>query len=127
VILVVEDNKINQKVVCAMLKRIGHTTAVAENGQIAIDMLHEKKYDVVLMDIQMPVMGGIEATKEIRDGMGLGKDNLPVIGLTASFQHSQLAYFENIGMNNCIGKPVKLNALKDIINSVTKRILPTTD
>jgi signal transduction histidine kinase len=126
-ILVVEDNKINQKVVCAMLKRIGHTTAVAENGQIAIDMLHEKKYDVVLMDIQMPVMGGIEATKEIRDGMGLGKDNLPVIGLTASFQHSQLAYFENIGMNNCIGKPVKLNALKDIINSVTKRILPTTD
>lgn len=113
-ILVAEDNKINQKVVRAMLHRIGHTVTIAENGQVAIDELKKGKFDLVLMDKMMPVMDGIEATKEIRK-MGLSKATLPIVGLTASFQHSELGYYLECGMNDCLGKPVKLASLKRVI------------
>jgi CheY-like chemotaxis protein len=113
-ILVAEDNKINQKVVRAMLHRIGHTVTLAENGQVAVEALKKNKFDLVLMDKMMPVMDGIEATKEIRK-MGLSKDTLPIVGLTARFQHSELDYYLECGMNACVGKPVKLESLKRVI------------
>jgi len=107
-VLVAEDNKVNQKVVAAMLKRIGHWVSVAENGQEALDLLQTEKFDLVLMDVQMPVMDGIEATKEIRSR---GLQN-PIIGLTASFQRKEINYYRGVGMNTCISKPCKMNDLR---------------
>jgi CheY-like chemotaxis protein len=113
-ILVAEDNKINQKVVRAMLQRIGHSVTIAENGQVAVDEVKQKRFDMVLMDIMMPIMDGIQATLAIRS-MGLSKSELPIVGLTASFQHSELDYYLDSGMNDCLGKPVKLASLKRAI------------
>ena len=113
-ILVVEDNKINQKVVRAMLQRIGHSVTIAENGQLAVEAVKTKSFDLVLMDVMMPVMDGIQATKALRS-MGLSKALLPIIGLTASFQHSERDNYLGIGMNDCLGKPVKLASLKRAI------------
>lgn len=120
--LVVEDNKINQKVVRAMLQRMGHTAAVAENGQLAVDELRRSSYDLVLMDVQMPVMDGVECTKQIRSVLGLSKLELPVIGLTASFQHSDLRYYQDVGMNNCLGKPLRVDKLKHAIFTAMQQL-----
>jgi CheY-like chemotaxis protein len=106
-VLVAEDNKVNQKVVCAMLKRLGHAPIVVENGQKAIDILESHSFDLVLMDVQMPVLDGIEATKEIRK-RGI---SCPVIGLTASFQRTELPYYHQVGMNDCLSKPVLMKGL----------------
>lgn len=62
-------------------------------------------------------MDGIEATRMIRDELGYEKSKLPVVGLTASYRHEDLDYYVGIGMNHCIGKPVKLNSLKRAIES----------
>ena len=113
-ILVVEDNKVNQKLVRSMLQRMGHSVSIAENGQIGVDKVQEEYFDLVLMDHMMPVMDGIEATKAIRE-MGLDKSKLPIVGLTASYQHSELDTYLEVGMNDCLGKPVKLALLKDAI------------
>jgi signal transduction histidine kinase len=110
-VLVVEDNRVNQKVVSAMLKRLCHTVTVVENGQEAVDLLESEEFDLVLMDVQMPVLDGIEATKEIRSrGM-----KCPIIGLTASFQRTELPYYHQVGMNDCLSKPVLLNGLRSAI------------
>jgi signal transduction histidine kinase/CheY-like chemotaxis protein len=115
-VLVAEDNKINQKVIRAMLQRIGHVVTIAENGRIAVDRLQRESFDLVLMDVQMPVMDGIEATKKIRS-IGFSKSDLAIVGLTASFQQSELDTYLGIGMNDCLGKPVKLINLKRTIEA----------
>ena len=117
-ILVAEDNKVNQKMVRSMLQRIGHTVTVADNGQIAVDELRKKDFDLVLMDVQMPVMDGITATKQIRS-LGRTKSSIPVVGLTASYQPSDRQYYLDIGMNNCLCKPVRLDTLRSAIQTAT--------
>ena len=121
-ILVVEDNLVNQKVVNSMLKRLGHAVSVAENGKIALEMIHEKQFDLVLMDVQMPIMDGIECTKHIRNVLQYDKDYMPIVGLTAGYQPSESDYYENdIGMNCCLGKPLSMNKLKEAVQSYCHR------
>lgn len=120
-LLVVEDNKINQKVVRSMLERMGHTVDIAENGLLALDRLRRASYNLVLMDIQMPVMDGIECTKQIRSVLGQDKARLPIIGLTASFQHSDLNYYLEIGMSDCLGKPMRMEHLNQSISRAMQR------
>lgn len=119
-VLVAEDNRVNQKLVASMLKHVGHVATIVDNGLMAVEAVvnENNRYDFILMDIQMPVMGGIEATKAIRN-KGFTKSKLPIVGLTASFQNSQLKEYQDIGMNDCIGKPVRMKALKEIIE-ITK-------
>lgn len=121
-VLVVEDNLINQKMVRAMLNRMGHKAIIASNGQVAVDEVRTSEpFDVVLMDIQMPVMDGVEATKQIRH-LDAANHHVPVhiVGLTASFQRCDMQYYQSIGMNTCLGKPVRLNQLKQTIENVCK-------
>lgn len=125
-VLVAEDNRVNQKLVASMLKHVGHVAKVVANGQEALAEVENRTvaYDIILMDVQMPVMDGMEATKAIRS-KGWTKSSLPIIGLTASFQTAQLKDYQDIGMNYCIGKPVRMKALKEIIdmtsNAATSR------
>ena len=110
-ILVAEDNKINQKLVNAMLKRMGHEVTIVDNGQQALEEVDRSEFDAILMDVQMPVLDGIQSTKEIRN-RGLAT---PIIGLTASFQRSDIDFYRDIGMDDCISKPVRMQLLKETL------------
>jgi CheY-like chemotaxis protein len=85
---------------------------VAENGEKAIELLESTKFDLILMDIQMPALDGIEATKEIRSR---GWD-CPIVGVTASFQRSQMPFYQQVEMNDCVGKPILLKGLRSTIS-----------
>jgi signal transduction histidine kinase/CheY-like chemotaxis protein len=115
-ILVAEDNKVSQKMMKSMLQRMGHEVKIVENGQGVLDELKTSDFDLILMDIQMPVMDGVTATRHIRRLRGK-KALLPVIGLTASYLHSDLEYYKGIGMNSCMGKPVRIENLKKEIEN----------
>ena len=108
-ILLVEDNEINRQVAKELLEGFGVTVTTAENGEQAIACLNENKFDAVLMDMQMPVMDGITATREIR--MKPSFTNLPVIALTANVMLSEQNEILAAGMNDHIGKPIYLNQL----------------
>ncbi|ADE11398.1 response regulator [Sideroxydans lithotrophicus] len=103
-LLLVEDNEINQQVAQELLEGFGIKVAVAENGEEAIARLNEEQFDGVLMDMQMPVMDGISATREIRKNPKFA--TLPIIALTANVYVSEQNAFLAAGMNDHIGKPL---------------------
>jgi two-component system sensor histidine kinase/response regulator len=111
-ILVVEDNFINQKIVEKILGMHGYQTEIACNGQEAVRMLSTKIFDPVLMDIQMPLMNGLEATAAIRDQAGPCKNNqVPIVALTANAMPADRHICLNAGMDDYIPKPVNPNIL----------------
>ena len=103
-ILVVEENEINQQLVVELLSQVGVKVDVAWDGRQALDMLENRVYDGILMDIQMPVMDGITATKEIRK-QDKFKD-MPIIALTAHIMQQDVQRCIDAGMNDHIGKPI---------------------
>jgi len=103
-VLVVEDNEINQQVAQEMLERAGLVVSIAGNGREALEKVKARTYDAVLMDIQMPVMGGFEATREIRkDGRF---KNLPIIAMTAHAMAGDREKSLEAGMNDHVTKPI---------------------
>jgi CheY-like chemotaxis protein len=109
-VLLVEDNPINQMVAQKMLEKIGVESTLAADGQEALNMLEQGEFDVVLMDCQMPVMDGFEATRRIREQALLGE--LPVIAMTANVMEGDRDKCLEAGMNDYIGKPVVQADLK---------------
>lgn len=103
-ILLVEDNEINQQVAQELLENFGVTVTIAANGEEALATLKKERFDGMLMDIQMPVMDGISATREIRKNPDFAK--LPIIALTANVMASEQNEFLAAGMNDHIGKPI---------------------
>ena len=103
-LLLVEDNVTNQEVALAMLGKMGLRVAVANNGQEALDKLQTKRYALVLMDLQMPVMDGFEATAAIR-ATALGQD-LPIIAMTAAAFPEDRKRVHEVGMNDYVSKPI---------------------
>jgi PAS domain S-box-containing protein len=122
-ILLAEDNKINQKFALALLSKGGHEVYVAENGHQAVDALRRDDYDVVLMDIQMPELDGIQATKQIRAMPG-PKSAIPIIALTAHALAGAREEYIAAGMNDYISKPVDqtilLSKLLEIAQSLDR-------
>ena len=108
-ILLVEDNELNQQVVLGFLEETRANITVAENGKIALELLAEKTFDIVFMDLQMPVMDGISATKEIRNQTKF--EDLPIIAMTAHAMQEELQKCINVGMNDYFTKPIDPNAL----------------
>ena len=104
-ILLVEDNEINQEVAEKILKKLDIRVSLAQNGQEAIQMIKTNHYDLVLMDLQMPVMGGLEATREIRKLDLPGLDELPILAMTAHAMKSDKDRCLEAGMNGHISKP----------------------
>lgn len=116
-ILVAEDNIINQKVAMANLRQLGHDVEIAVNGKMAVEMYKKNHYDLILMDIQMPVMDGITATKNIRE---LEKENqskpkIKIVAITANASIEDKAKCMKIGMNGYILKPFKIEDLDDAL------------
>ncbi|AKA68307.1 response regulator [Clostridium scatologenes] len=116
-ILLVEDDKLNQQVIERMLKEREYFVDIANNGSEAIKMYENKKYDVILMDIQMPVMNGIEATKIIREKEI--ENHTPIIAITAYALKGDKERFLSKGMDDYIPKPIKMDKLFNVIESHT--------
>lgn len=123
-VLLVEDNNINQKVATKMLKKMGHTVKVANNGKEAIDILQkEGGFDLILMDGQMPVMDGFRATEIIRinEKSTPGTERIPIIALTANAMKGDRDKYLNAGMDDYIAKPVKFSDLSTMIIKTMER------
>lgn len=114
-ILVVEDNDVNQMVVTGMLKNIGCDITIADNGQIALDLLQDSTFDIVLMDINMPVLNGCEATKQFRKTEA-ENEHLPIIALTANILPEDVATYYDAGMDDYIFKPFTSERLCEILD-----------
>jgi two-component system, sensor histidine kinase len=109
-ILLAEDDPTNQKVISKMLENAGYQIDIAENGKVAISLFDENKYDLVLMDIQMPEMNGIEALEVIREKEKKIR-RTPVIALTAYTLKGDRERFLMMGMDGYIAKPIDMKAL----------------
>ncbi len=113
-ILVTDDNAVNRMVAQRMLKLLGHETATATNGCEALAALAQSKYDIVLMDCQMPEMDGWEATRQIRSGQHAGIDpGTFIIALTASAMVDERNLSYEVGMNDFLSKPLRIEDLSN--------------
>jgi PAS domain S-box-containing protein len=113
-ILLVEDNEINQEIARSLLESAGHEVEIAGDGAVAVMAVQSKAFDLVLMDVQMPVMDGMTATQHIR-ALDHPARNLPIIAMTANVLPQQVQAFRAAGMNDHIGKPFKRDALFAVI------------
>ncbi|MBK1876947.1 response regulator [Pelagicoccus mobilis] len=119
-ILLAEDNVINQKVAKRLFKKMGYDIAIAQNGLEAVNMIGENEYDLVFMDIQMPEMDGLEATREI---IKRWPDNRPrIIALTANAMREDRENCYSAGMDGYLTKPFKADDLKETISQTHKRV-----
>jgi signal transduction histidine kinase/CheY-like chemotaxis protein len=113
-VLLVEDNEINQLVAVKLLSQYNIELDVAGNGQDALNKLSTESYDLIFMDIQMPIMDGVEATKRIRQN--LSSEILPIVALTANVMSEDIEHYKSIGINECLGKPFEQAELENIVN-----------
>ena len=115
VILLVEDNEINQLIADELLKAVGHEVDIAGNGQEALDMVKKRNYDLVLMDIQMPVMDGLTATRAIRADSRF--DSLPIVAMSAHAMAGDKEKSLSAGMNEHITKPISPDVLYSTLDA----------
>ena len=111
-ILLVEDNEVNKLFAVELLQGADYQVSVANNGQVALEMLGKEIYDCVLMDCQMPIMDGYEATRTIRKN----GNTVPIIALTANAMSGDRKKCINAGMNDYISKPFKLRELLSLLH-----------
>jgi signal transduction histidine kinase len=114
-VLLVEDHKVNQILAKTLLTRWGHTVTIAENGQEALEIFSSKQWDLVLMDLQMPVMGGLEATRLIRKTEAAAR-RTPIIALSASALNEDLNECLSAGMDDHLAKPYSAVSLANVIH-----------
>jgi CheY-like chemotaxis protein len=110
-VLVADDEPMNRQIVVHALEEFGYTVDIARNGEEVLDMIDENRYQIVLMDMHMPVMDGLEATRRIREREN-GGQKLPIIAFTASIERSEQQYYLDNGVNAIIGKPFSLGDLR---------------
>ncbi len=113
-ILVAEDKRTNQMVIAKILDRAGHRVTIVDNGEAALDILETQDFDLVLMDVNMPVMNGIEATKLYRFA-ALGRPHVPIVALTADATEEVKQRCKEAGMDACATKPIEPHRLLEII------------
>ncbi|MGE0637348.1 MAG: response regulator [Bacteroidia bacterium] len=115
IVLLVEDNDLNTMVATEFLEKSGLIVAHAENGIIAVNMAHEKKYDFILMDIQMPEMDGYSAAKKIKSDSSSASATTPIIAMTAHAMQGEKEKCINAGMNDYISKPLQKDKLIELL------------
>ncbi len=121
-ILLAEDQPVNQALADTMLSRRGHQVSLTENGRQTLDLLAEQTFDLVLMDVQMPVMDGLEATSKIRElEQGTGR-HLPIIAMTAHAMKGDRELCLAAGMDDYVAKPIRAQELLETIANVLARV-----
>lgn len=116
-ILLAEDNVVNAKIASKILEKLGIKSIVVENGERALAEIQNRNFDLVLMDVNMPVMDGISATEKIRE-LGFEKHQLPILALTANAMMEDKDRCLKAGMNGFISKPIKLGHLVDELDKI---------
>jgi len=119
---VAEDNLINQKMILKVLEKLGYSADLANHGKEVIQMLNRQSYDVILMDVQMPEMDGLECTRYIRTHH---KAQPTIIAMTANAMVEDREECIRAGMNNYLPKPVKMEALIAMLGNI-KHSQPVT-
>src|SRR5208337_4040801 len=115
-ILLVEDNAVNQKLAVRLLEKMGHQVALANNGAEACEALCAATYDLVLMDLQMPVMGGLEATRKIREREQHSRQHVPILAMTAHAAAQDEKRCLEAGMDGYLTKPIRREVLRNEID-----------
>ncbi|KAF9582249.1 histidine kinase osmosensor [Lunasporangiospora selenospora] len=124
-ILLAEDNVVNQKLAVRILEKFGHKVTIVANGKMAVEYFDSRHFDLILMDVQMPIMGGFEATQEIRKiEADSGADRLPIIALTAHAMIGDREKCLGAGMDEYITKPLRTNELIATINKFPPKNCP---
>jgi CheY-like chemotaxis protein len=118
-ILLAEDNKVNQEVALSMLTKQGYEVYIANNGEEAVTALQKEPFDLVLMDVQMPVMNGYEATQKIRLIEKQTNSRIPIIGLTANAMNGDREKCIDAGMDEYLSKPVNMRGLLATIDKLS--------
>lgn len=116
-ILLVEDNNINQKVVTIMLSKLGLVPEIADRGERAIELVKEKAFDLILMDLHMPGMHGVEAARRIREL--LGDQCPPIVALTADVVRGNEEEVQEQGLDGFLTKPISVDRLRECIREHT--------
>ena len=116
-ILLAEDNPVNTKVAITLLEKVGHSVEHAENGQQAIEKMKRHDYHIVFMDVQMPTMDGLEATRRIRLWEA-GKEHTPIIAMTAHALNGDRQRCLEAGMDDYVAKPIRAMQLFEAIEGV---------
>ena len=117
-ILVAEDNKVNQRLALRLLEKLGHSVVLADNGREAVDMLDQGVFDLVLMDLQMPELGGLEATAVIREHEKRTGIHVPIYALTAHAMKGDPERCHEAGMDGYLSKPIQSQELYKLLDAV---------
>jgi signal transduction histidine kinase/DNA-binding NarL/FixJ family response regulator len=123
-VLVAEDNHVNQKLVVRLLEKRGHRATVVGNGKLALEALEREAFDVVLMDLQMPVMGGIETAARIRERERASEDHIPIIAMTAHAMKGDSERCLRAGMDAYLSKPINPADLLKAIGAASAGAAP---
>ncbi|MGK0499108.1 MAG: signal transduction histidine kinase/DNA-binding response OmpR family regulator [Oceanicoccus sp.] len=118
-VLLAEDNLVNQKVAVRMLQKLGCSVDVAVNGQEAVKMWGEQRYDVIFMDCHMPLLDGYQATRDIRTTEAEKGGHIPIVALTANALEGEAQVCADVGMDGFIAKPVKINHLESVLTDLS--------
>jgi CheY-like chemotaxis protein len=118
-VLLAEDNLVNRQLVVRLLEKRGHRVDTAENGREACEAFHRQSYDVILMDVQMPEMTGIEATAAIREAERGTGQHIPIIAMTAHAMNGDRERFLTSGMDGYISKPILVKDLTDALEKIS--------
>jgi CheY-like chemotaxis protein len=126
-LLLAEDNPVNQKVASILLNKLGHDVDVVANGAEALAALARRRYSLVFMDVQMPVMDGYEAVRRIRlGGDGILQPQIPIIALTAHAMKGDRQRCLDAGMDDYLAKPIDQKALMVLLDRFLGAVEPTT-
>jgi CheY-like chemotaxis protein len=122
-VLVAEDNRVNQTVVKRLLEKRGHRVVVAGNGRAALRILEQEPIDLVLMDVQMPDIDGLQATKVIRQRENETGEHVPIIALTAHAMKGDFEKCVEAGMDGYLSKPIHSHELDQLLDRIPTRLL----
>ncbi len=125
-ILVAEDTPVIQQVILAVFEKLGHRVTIAENGSVAVDLAKRNGFDIILMDVRMPVMDGLEACTLIRAMDDPRKANIPIIALTADLTTKNIGEYMKTGMDDVCAKPLELPSLLKSINTQLEEEIHTS-